>query len=149
MQYTGKVVGELIEPVSSRLASVTSFLSDICPQLNHSVVPISDPYGPSITDHSLQAIVVSEETLKGGQAVNDKRKEKVRLVQLCLLTKCHVYSKYIEYCHYYISQSLTYWSSSGQIMWYHAQFETKFSLILIKIHEDLQCVLPLITRSVL
>jgi phosphopantetheine adenylyltransferase len=56
---------------------VQQFLEDVKPQLIYSIVPIQDPYGPSITEADLQCIVVSEETIKGGQAVNTKRAEKV------------------------------------------------------------------------
>lgn len=37
---------------------------------------ISDPFGPTITDESITALVVSAETRAGGKAVNDKRLEK-------------------------------------------------------------------------
>jgi len=36
---------------------------------------IWDPFGPTITDPNITALVLSEETRKGGQAVNEKRKE--------------------------------------------------------------------------
>lgn len=39
-------------------------------------VEIQDPFGPTITDESVSALVVSGETRAGGQAVNDKRTEK-------------------------------------------------------------------------
>ncbi|EDO02095.1 hypothetical protein SS1G_04571 [Sclerotinia sclerotiorum 1980 UF-70] len=39
-------------------------------------VEIQDPYGPTITDETVTALVVSGETRSGGQAVNDKRVEK-------------------------------------------------------------------------
>ncbi|KAK0113601.1 hypothetical protein ONS95_013846 [Cadophora gregata] len=39
-------------------------------------VEIQDPFGPTITDESVTALVVSGETRSGGQAVNDKRLEK-------------------------------------------------------------------------
>ncbi|MCJ1471774.1 hypothetical protein MMC13_000415 [Lambiella insularis] len=39
-------------------------------------VEISDPYGPTITDESISALVVSGETRSGGKAVNEKRSEK-------------------------------------------------------------------------
>lgn len=38
-------------------------------------VEIQDPFGPTITDESITALVVSGETRSGGQAVNDKRIE--------------------------------------------------------------------------
>lgn len=37
---------------------------------------IADPYGPTITDEEITALVISGETRAGGKAVNDKRKEK-------------------------------------------------------------------------
>ncbi|KAI1613919.1 elongator complex protein 2 [Exophiala viscosa] len=37
---------------------------------------IIDPFGPTITDESITALVISGETRAGGKAVNDKRKEK-------------------------------------------------------------------------
>ena len=37
---------------------------------------ISDPYGPTITDEKISALVISQETRAGGKAVNDRRAEK-------------------------------------------------------------------------
>lgn len=37
---------------------------------------ISDPFGPTITDERISALVISAETRAGGKAVNDKRTEK-------------------------------------------------------------------------
>jgi phosphopantetheine adenylyltransferase len=45
------------------------------PALEIECVAISDPYGPTITDMSISALVVSGETRGGGQAVNKMRKE--------------------------------------------------------------------------
>ncbi|KAL2061332.1 hypothetical protein VTL71DRAFT_7605 [Oculimacula yallundae] len=39
-------------------------------------VEIQDPFGPTITDENVTALVVSGETRSGGQAVNEKRLEK-------------------------------------------------------------------------
>ena len=37
---------------------------------------ISDPYGPTIVDEKISALVISQETRAGGKAVNDRRREK-------------------------------------------------------------------------
>lgn len=37
---------------------------------------ISDPFGPTITEENITAIIISKETRAGGKAVNDKREEK-------------------------------------------------------------------------
>lgn len=39
-------------------------------------IKISDPFGPTITDRDISALVLSGETRAGGQAVNQKRSEK-------------------------------------------------------------------------
>ena len=39
-------------------------------------VQIDDPFGPTITDENITALVVSQETRAGGKSVNDKRQEK-------------------------------------------------------------------------
>ncbi|KAI9832240.1 MAG: hypothetical protein M1838_005674 [Thelocarpon superellum] len=45
------------------------------PALRLECVEISDPFGPTITDESISALVVSAETRSGGDAVNGKRAE--------------------------------------------------------------------------
>ncbi|KAB8302117.1 hypothetical protein EYC80_005568 [Monilinia laxa] len=44
--------------------------------INIECVEIQDAYGPTITDETVTALIVSGETRSGGQAVNDKRVEK-------------------------------------------------------------------------
>ena len=39
-------------------------------------VQILDPYGPTITDENISALVLSHETRSGGKAINEKRLEK-------------------------------------------------------------------------
>ncbi|XP_075631225.1 bifunctional coenzyme A synthase [Balearica regulorum gibbericeps] len=70
-----KVLMELIEPYELRAAKLREFLEDVKPSLRYDIVPLADPYGPSVTDPDLQCLVVSEETRRGGEAVNKKRLE--------------------------------------------------------------------------
>ncbi|KAL4660505.1 bifunctional coenzyme A synthase isoform X1 [Arapaima gigas] len=70
-----KVLKELIEPYALRVQKLREFLQDVKPSLQYEIVPLSDPFGPSITDSNLECIVVSEETRKGGEAVNKRRQE--------------------------------------------------------------------------
>lgn len=72
-----KVLPELIEPYELRAAKLREFLEDVKPSLCYDIVPLADPFGPSITDPNLQCLVVSEETRRGGEAVNRKRLENV------------------------------------------------------------------------
>lgn len=75
----GKVLKELIEPYSRRVQKLQEFLNDVKPSLQYEIVPLSDPFGPSVSDAELECIVVSEETRRGGEAVNRKRVENVSI----------------------------------------------------------------------
>lgn len=72
-----KVLKELVEPYSLRTQRLQEFVEDIKPSLQVEIVPLDDPYGVSVVDPLIQCIVVSEETRKGGMAVNKKRIENV------------------------------------------------------------------------
>lgn len=58
------------------MRDVREFLNDIDNSINYEVVPISDPFGPTASDSDLDLIVVSDETMKGGQKVNEIRRQK-------------------------------------------------------------------------
>lgn len=66
-----------MEPYALRAQRVQEFLQDIKPSLQVKIMPLEDPYGVSVVDPLLQCIVVSEETRRGGEAVNKKRIENV------------------------------------------------------------------------
>ncbi|XP_038610613.1 bifunctional coenzyme A synthase [Tachyglossus aculeatus] len=70
-----KVLKELLQPFRERVARLSQFLVDVKPSLRFDLEPLLDPTGPAGTDPALQCIVVSEETRKGGEAVNRRRLE--------------------------------------------------------------------------
>lgn len=61
----------MIEPLESRINGVKDFLTDICRELEANVVSITDSLGPTRYDPSMGIIVVSKETFKGGNKVNE------------------------------------------------------------------------------
>ncbi|KAJ0966517.1 hypothetical protein J5N97_023434 [Dioscorea zingiberensis] len=71
-----KELADLIEPVEKRMKAVEDYLKSVKPGLIVQVEPITDPFGPSIVDDKLDAIIVSKETFSGGISVNEKRAEK-------------------------------------------------------------------------
>lgn len=66
----------MVLPLATRLRDVEEFLNDVDNSIKYEVVPISDPFGPTATDSDLDLIVVSDETMKGGQKVNEIRRQK-------------------------------------------------------------------------
>ncbi|XP_048223143.1 bifunctional coenzyme A synthase [Perognathus longimembris pacificus] len=70
-----KLLPELLQPYAERVERLSEFLVDIKPSLTFDVVPLLDPYGPAGSDPSLEFLVVSEETYRGGMAVNRFRLE--------------------------------------------------------------------------
>jgi cytidyltransferase-like protein len=61
---------------STRVAGVESFLSLVKPSLKLNIVELQDPFGPTITDPKIEAIVVSSETIAGAHKINDIRVER-------------------------------------------------------------------------
>ncbi|XP_066249367.1 bifunctional coenzyme A synthase [Euwallacea similis] len=71
-----KVLWELIEDVEARMKNIQDFVVDIFPDLIYNICKIADPCGPAIVDPSIEAIIVSEETIRGAEKINEIRKEK-------------------------------------------------------------------------
>ena len=74
-----KHLADLIQPIEERTRVLQQFCTDVDPFIEYNIVPISDPFGPSTVDPDLQAIIASEETLAGAEAVNVERKKKARI----------------------------------------------------------------------
>ncbi|KAM6164469.1 bifunctional coenzyme A synthase [Rhynchocyon petersi] len=70
-----KLLPELLQPYAVRVERLSEFLADIKPSLTFDLIPLLDPYGPAGSDPSLEFLVVSEETYRGGMAVNHFRLE--------------------------------------------------------------------------
>ncbi|XP_018392343.1 PREDICTED: bifunctional coenzyme A synthase [Cyphomyrmex costatus] len=73
---TGKVLWELIQPCTQRIKKVEEFLEDIDSSISYNVVPINDIYGPTKEDPTFEMIVVTEETKRGGDKINELRLQK-------------------------------------------------------------------------
>jgi phosphopantetheine adenylyltransferase len=70
-----KTYAEVMQSLEVRTQGVTSFLHHLLawgihphPNMAVEALPIHDPFGPTITDVSFQALLVSQETAKGGAA---------------------------------------------------------------------------------
>lgn len=64
---------EFIQCVEKRIELVHLFIKKICCAINIILIPIHDPFGPTITEPDIQAIVCSAETLKSCHKINDMR----------------------------------------------------------------------------
>jgi len=70
-----KLLSDMIEDFETRKKSVLNFLNKIKKdKINVKIVPINDPYGPSIHENHLTDIVVTEETLPRAIEINMIRK---------------------------------------------------------------------------
>ncbi|TKA52070.1 hypothetical protein B0A53_04730 [Rhodotorula sp. CCFEE 5036] len=64
---------EWLEPLPFRIRNVENFIALIRPEIECACVPLQDVYGPTATDPEIEALVVSDETRAGGQAINTLR----------------------------------------------------------------------------
>ena len=71
-----KALANLILPYTQRAQTVVDFLTLIKPSIQVNVFQLADPFGPTITDPSIEALVVSSETLGGVRKINELRRDK-------------------------------------------------------------------------
>ena len=70
-----KKVADLIEDTQVRIDVVETFLNEIRGNEGENfVTPITDPFGPAITDSNLSCIVGSDETKRGCEKINEIRR---------------------------------------------------------------------------
>jgi len=56
-----------------RLEELKSFLAVLNGLDRAEIIPLDDPYGPTVTDRCIQAVVVSDETKHTAEKINDMR----------------------------------------------------------------------------
>lgn len=56
-----------------RLRELQSFLSKLSVVERSEIVPLNDPFGPTVTDKCIDALIVSEETKTNTEKINDER----------------------------------------------------------------------------
>ena len=71
-----KKLSELIAPFQKRKEEIEKYLNEKGYLKKTIIIKLTNPYGPSIKDSGLEALVVSDETSYMQQKINDLRKEK-------------------------------------------------------------------------
>ncbi|BDA50031.1 probable phosphopantetheine adenylyltransferase [Coccomyxa sp. Obi] len=68
---------ELLEPYDQRAAAADSYIKSVRPALTVQTGALLDPKEPTAaaTEEGMQALVVSKETVSGGEAINQYRRE--------------------------------------------------------------------------
>ena len=72
-------------PYDARLKELQAFLKKSSLSDKAEIIPLNDPYGKTLTDKCIEALVVSEETEKIAIKINQKRSE-AQLPQLKIVT---------------------------------------------------------------
>ena len=57
-----------------RLKEVKTFLANLCVSERAEIIPLNNPFGPTITDKCIEALIVSEETKIIADKINQQRK---------------------------------------------------------------------------
>lgn len=76
-----KVMVEAIEPFEVRAEAVKAFCRSLPLKNKVDVVPLTDPYGPTVFNTSIEALAVTTNTESGARMINKKRAE-IGLAQL-------------------------------------------------------------------
>jgi len=83
-----KKYGELLQSYEVRRDNVINFIKSVNPSIECIVVPLDEPMGPTITDNSLELIVVSEETHNGAHEINKVRQQRAMKPLHIVVIRC-------------------------------------------------------------
>lgn len=67
---------DIVQDFDTRKENVVNFLNTFKPRLSIEIIPLKDVCGPTGTVPEIECLVVSRETVKGGEIVNRTRKER-------------------------------------------------------------------------
>jgi cytidyltransferase-like protein len=60
-------------PYEERLRELKAFLNNLSLSGREEIIPLNDPFGPTLTESCIEALVVSEETRPTALKINEKR----------------------------------------------------------------------------
>lgn len=95
-----KKLKELLQPLVVRMKNVQFIMQLINPNVSHDIFELVDPFGPTITNAAIEAIVASEETISGCKKINDIRQQSQMspLAILLIHTVTPKYNTYVVLC---------------------------------------------------
>lgn len=67
---------DMLQNFQKRRANIESFIQLLKPSLKVEIIPLNDVCGPTGTVPEIESLIVSQETLSGGQIVNKTRQER-------------------------------------------------------------------------
>ncbi|PRP75471.1 hypothetical protein PROFUN_15721 [Planoprotostelium fungivorum] len=71
-----KKYAELIQPFDVRAKSAKDYLQSLKDSVHYRIVELHEPNGPTTEEEDVEAIVVTSETRKGGESINQIRQSK-------------------------------------------------------------------------
>ena len=75
VMYRHKLLASQIEPYKLRQSNIFSFIKKMRNDCkNVTCIPLTDIYGTGLVDKTVDGIVVTQDTKKGGEIINKKRK---------------------------------------------------------------------------
>lgn len=73
--YQHKALSSFIEPYQKRLHTLKAYLKKHHKLQHTDIIPLKDPYGPTLKQSSIDSLVVSQQTLPGAKKTNQMRQQ--------------------------------------------------------------------------